>query len=226
MSLLPLARAASAILRGGDSVSASARVLLIIGCGAAYGAVLGGFGIETPDGWKQSLFSATKVPLLLMVAFVLGLPSFFVLNSLAGLRNDFPAALRALTESQAAVAVALVSLAPFTALWYASSGSYAGAQLFNGAMFALATLAAQVVLRRRYRPLIDRDRKHRTMLVVWLVLYWFVAIQMAWVLRPFIGAPGTPVQFFRTDSWGNAYVILSRGLWGSLVGAESSAVSR
>jgi hypothetical protein len=219
-------RAAAEILRGRGNVSVPLRVLWIVIGGAAYGAVLGGFGIETPDGWKQSLFSAAKVPMLLTVSFLLGLPSFFVLNSLAGLRNDFPAALRALTETQAAVAVALVSLAPFTGLWYASSGSYAGAQVFNGAMFALATLAAQVVLRRRYRPLIAGNPRHRAMLVVWLMLYWFVAIQMAWVLRPFIGAPGNPVQFFRSDSWGNAYVILGRGLWGSLAGADSVPISR
>jgi len=47
-----------------------------------------------------------------------------------------------------------------------------------------------------------------------------VAIQMAWVLRPFIGSPGNPVQFFRAESWGNAFVILGRGLWGALFGAE------
>jgi hypothetical protein len=217
-------RAASEILRGGTA-SARARILLILVCGSCYGAVLGGFGIETADGWKQSLCSAAKVPLLLAVSFLLGLPTFFVANSLAGLRADFPAALRAVTESQAAVAVALASLAPFTALWYASSGSYAGAQLFNGGMFALATLAAQLVLRRRYRPLIAKDRRHRALLALWLALYWFVAIQMAWVLRPFIGAPGQPVQFLRADGWGNAYVILGRGLWGALFGAESTGAN-
>jgi len=47
-----------------------------------------------------------------------------------------------------------------------------------------------------------------------------VAIQMAWVLRPFIGSPGNPAQFFRAESWGNAFVILGRGLWGALFGAE------
>jgi hypothetical protein len=31
---------------------------------------------------------------------------------------------------------------------------------------------------------------------------------MGWVLRPFIGDPGAPVQFFRAEAWSNAYVVV------------------
>jgi hypothetical protein len=67
-----------------------------------------------------------------------------------------------------------------------------------------------VLLRRSYRPLIARYPAHRWLLVVWLFLYVFVGIQMAWVLRPFVGAPDMPVQFFREEAWGEAYVELVR----------------
>ena len=32
---------------------------------------------------------------------------------------------------------------------------------------------------------------------------------MAWVLRPFVGAPNLPVRFLKTEAWGNAYVIVA-----------------
>jgi hypothetical protein len=51
------------------------------------------------------------------------------------------------------------------------------------------------------------------MLRTWLVIYVFVGIQMGWVLRPFIGNPGAPVQFFRDDSWSNAYVEVIDMIW-------------
>jgi hypothetical protein len=54
--------------------------------------------------------------------------------------------------------------------------------------------------------LIARSKRHRTMLRVWLLIYAFVGIQMGWVLRPFIGHPDAPVQFFRYRAWGNAYI--------------------
>jgi di/tricarboxylate transporter len=51
---------------------------------------------------------------------------------------------------------------------------------------------------------------HRWMLRVWLSAYVFVAIQLGWLLRPFIGDPELPVQFVRPDAWDNAYVIVAK----------------
>ena len=111
------------------------------------------------------------------------------------------------------MAVILASLAPYTALWYASTMDYQEATLFNAAMFAIASFAAQWVLRRRYVPLIARNPHHRVMVRVWLAMYAFVGIQMGWVLRPFIGQPGRPVTFFREDAWGNAYIFILETVW-------------
>jgi hypothetical protein len=172
----------------------------------------------TFGGWRggralQVAYSALKVPLLLLATFLLALPSFFVFNTLAGLRGDFAEALRALAATQAGVAIALASLAPFTVLWYLSCPDYNSAILFNGLMFAVASVAGQLLLRTSYRPLIERDPRHRWLLRSWLVVYAFVGIQMGWMLRPFVGSPGAPVQFFRDDTWGNAYVIVAGKLW-------------
>ena len=75
-------------------------------------------------------------------------------------------------------------------------------------MFAVASFSAQWMLRRDYLPLIRKDPKHRWMLRAWIVIYVFVGIQMGWVLRPFIGDPDVPVQFFRENSWSNAYEVV------------------
>lgn len=184
--------------------------------GALYGAAMGTFGGVAGDRALQVLISAAKVPLLLLATFAISLPSFFIFNTLFAVRADFPAALRAMAVSQAGLTIVLASLAPYTLLWYASFTGYHEAILFNGVMFAAATLAAQAVLRRGYRPLIARDPRHRILLIIWLLLYSFVGIQMAWVLRPFVGMPGSPVQFFRDEAWDNAYVIVARMIWDAL----------
>jgi hypothetical protein len=41
---------------------------------------------------------------------------------------------------------------------------------------------------------------------------------MAWVLRPFVGHPRAPVQFFREDSWSNAYEFVLHMSWDVLMG--------
>jgi hypothetical protein len=184
--------------------------------GMIYGAVMGTYGGLQGDRFWQIVFSATKVPLLFLVTLSVGLPSFCVLNTLYGLRDDFGQALRALLAAQAGLALILAALAPFTLFWYASSTDYAAATLFNGSMFAIATMSAQWLLRRFYRPLIARQPRHRSLLRVWLVIYSFVGIQMAWVLRPFIGDPMQPVRFFREEAWGNAYVAVAQLVWSLL----------
>lgn len=181
--------------------------------GLIYGAAMGCFGGIGGERTLQIAFSSFKVPLLLIVTFVLALPSFFVLNTLLGVRDDFALALRALLETQAAIAMILVSFAPLTLLFYLSSSNYEAAVLFNFAMFVLASFSAQNVLRRGYRVLIARHAAHRKLLWAWLVFYGFIGVQMGWVLRPFIGAPDAPIRFFREGAWGNVYEVLAAMLW-------------
>ena len=87
------------------------------------------------------------------------------------------------------------------------------AVLFNGVVFALATAAGQITLRRSYRQLIAMDPRHRTMLRIWMATYCFVGIQMAWVLRPFVGNPLAEPRFFREGAWSNAYVFIGKMIW-------------
>ncbi len=183
-----------------------------------YGGVMGTYGgIAGPRIW-QAVYSAVKVPFLLIATFALSLPSFFVVNTLLGLRSDFGRVVRALMATQAGLTVILSALAPITAFWYVSGSEYQTAILFNGAMFAVASFSAQWMLRRDYLPLIEKDPKHRWMLRVWIAIYVFVGIQMGWVLRPFIGDPRIPVQFFRENSWSNAYEVVFEMIWDVLSG--------
>ncbi len=195
-----------AILKGHPSAGSWA---IVLGCGLIYGGVMGLFGGRV----GQVAYSAIKVPLLLLATLVLSLPSYFVLNTLLGLRADFAAAWRAVVASQAGLTIILVSLAPITAFWYASSGNYRLAILFNTTMFAVASAGAQGILRRGYGPLIARDPRHRWLLRVWIFLYAFVGIQMGWNLRPFVGSPDQPTRFFREGAWENAYVVVAQILW-------------
>jgi hypothetical protein len=222
-----LLRQADALLRESETPAEPARsvgpsvakaaTLLVFG-GLFYGGVMGSYGGWSEGRFWQALFSGVKVPLLLLVTFLLALPSFFVLNTLLGVRRDFAVVLRALVISQSTLTLVLAALAPYTMLWYVSFAGYPQATVFNGCMFALASLAGQFWLRRAYLPLLAQRPVHRWLLLLWLLIYTFVAIQMAWVLRPFIGDPGRPVQFFRPGAWDNAYVIVARTLRDALNG--------
>lgn len=177
---------------------------ILVAAGLVYGAVMGSYGARG----AQALYSALKVPMLLGLASVVCLPNFFVVNTLLGLRDDFAAAFRGVVAAQTTVSVVLASLAPVTAFAYVCGADYDLALFLNGVVFAVAAAGGQSVLQRHYRVLIARNPRHRIGRASWLVLYCFVAIQLAWVLRPFVGSPGMPPAFFREDAWSNAYVVV------------------
>ena len=183
-------------------------LFLLVAFGLTYGLVMGSYPGDYGPCGLQMLYSALKVPVLLMGTFLLSLPSFFVVNSLLGLRDDFGYAMRALIATQVGLTIVLASFAPFTILWYVSFANYRGAILFNTLMFATASVAAQRLLKRFYQPLIDKDPRHRKLLRCWIFIYGFVGIQMGWLLRPFIGNPEAATTFFRDETWGNAYIKL------------------
>jgi hypothetical protein len=197
--------------RARDVLPKLAVCLLVFGM--IYGSAMGSFGGVYGDRAWLIAFSAVKVPLLLLATFAIGLPSFFVVNTLFGLRRDFVETLRALVAAQAGMAIVLASLAPFTLFWYECCDDYEAAILFNGLMFAVASSAGQKLLRDYYRPLVLRNARHRPMLWTWLTLYVFIAIQMGMVLRPFVGAPGIPARFFRSGAWENAYEVVGGLIW-------------
>jgi hypothetical protein len=204
-----LAHEVDRFLRGEGRFGATARAVpwhwlagaLLLGS-ITYGAVMGSFGGR---GW-QALYSAAKVPLLLACSSLICLPNFYVINALLGLREDFAAACRGVLAAQTTVALVLCSLAPLTVFCYACGVDHDQALVANGLLFAIATAAGQLVLNRYYAVLVQRNPRHRQVRYAWTVLYVFVAIQLAWVLRPYVGVPSLPTRFLRPDAWSNAYV--------------------
>jgi hypothetical protein len=187
-------------------------VLVVCCCG--YGLAMGSFAGRP----LQALYSAIKVPLLLGGASAVCLPNFYAVNAVLGLGADFKAAWRGLVVAQTTLAVSLLALAPLTLVVYASGAGYHLATLSNGIAFAASTFAGQLALRRHYAPLIARDPRHRSARRGWAILYVLVAIQLAWMLRPFIGDPALPSRFLRDEPWSNAYVIVARTVWRLFVG--------
>lgn len=198
-----------------------ARTLRFVSLVMFYGGIMGSYGVwggnvDPGSDALQMFYSSVKVPLLIGITFLLGLPSLFVFYALAGLADEFRRVLSILLGTQMIFAIVLVSLSPFVLLVYVSTNVYVHGVLANAVAFGVAAIVWQSMLRRRFRMLIAINRRHRMLLVLWFVLYVFIGVQAGWTLRPFIGNPGAEVEFFRSDGWGNAWIevwdILMAGL--------------
>ncbi|HZW07668.1 MAG TPA: hypothetical protein VFF65_11150 [Phycisphaerales bacterium] len=183
-----------------------------------FGLAMGCFDL-TGNRWLYAVFSAVKMPVMVATTWAVCLPGFIALCSVLGLRSDLRECLRAIACGQAAVAFGLASLAPVLLFAYASGVSHRWALLLSGGMFAVATLMGQVVMLRRWRPLIARGDgaagRHRLLLLYWLAAYVFVGIQTGWMLRPFVGSPGIEPAFLRAEPFSNAYVVVTELITGT-----------
>ena len=198
---------------GRVSLRKTASIIMLLG--PVYGIAMGSYAWVAGERTlleqiPQMVYSGIKVPLLIAATVMISLPSFFVLNTLLGLRDDFRESLAAIISAQAGLIVILASLFPLTLFAYVSTShlekSYPLAILVNAGMFGLASISAQVLLRGYYSPFIAKSNRHLWMVRSWIFVYAFVGIQASYVLRPFIGNPHTPISFFRKESFQNAYI--------------------
>jgi hypothetical protein len=220
---LPLRRLMANVLRSHDppggtgaasSLAPGQLVGVVLAGGFLYGLAMGSW-LGDP---RQMMISAVKVPLLVLGAALVAVPAAFMATVVLGLADSFAVLARGVLTAQATLAITLVSLAPITVLQYLGGLGYSSALLFNGAIFAVATVAAQWRLRTLLADYLRERPRRRIVLRIWLGLYWFIAIELAWILRPYIGSPGLPPTFFRADSFGNAYEVLFELMLGAFRG--------
>ena len=175
-------------------------------------------------GSGKPTYSAVKVPFLMIATFFLSLPSFFVLNTLFGLRDDFARVVRALDLHAGWPDCHPVRAGAVHGILVCLGQPYQPAILFNGMMFAVASFSAQWILAARLyaahrtqsqtpldAPDLDRHlciRRHPD------------GLGAAAVHR----RPSAPVQFFREGSWSNAYEFVFQMIWDELSG-HARAVS-
>ena len=178
------------------------------------GLACGSFSVNAPGRAPLMLYAALKMPFLILMTAALCLPPFFAMHAALGVRRDFPISLRAVMGAQGVAALALAALAPLIPILYTATDSKDIATLMCAACFAAAAAASLLIPFRVYRAA-DRDTPvHRWLLLIWLVLYAFVGTQLGWILRPFVGSPGTTVAPFRTDALTNGYVEVTQMLFG------------
>jgi hypothetical protein len=190
---------------------------------AQMGIVIAGAGLygATLGLWRsplQALYVAIKFPLILLLTTTFNALLNGMLAQLLGLHVRFLDSFRLILISFATAAVILAGFSPLTffALWNApplTDTSAAARDVYSGIIlmhvFAIATagIAANVKLFQSLRALSGDVLRARLILFSWLAGNLLLGGQFVWNLRPFIGAPFLPVEFFRPTAFeGNFFV--------------------
>ena len=192
-------------IREGMELGRKMRAMLIssIAFFALYGAVMG----STHSLW-QALSSAVKLPLLFLATLVVCSPTLYFFNLIFGssqsLTQNFTLILTAITVT----AVLVLSFAPIVLFFLLTTSHYQFFKLLNVGVFAISGLVGVVFLSQGMGVVSTSGKEgaaaRRNVVRLWILVYAFVGSQMAWTLRPFIGAPSMEFELFR-QLGGNFY---------------------
>ncbi|MDX2177500.1 MAG: hypothetical protein SF028_13630 [Candidatus Sumerlaeia bacterium] len=194
MSLLPtvnrlLADPAS-LAQGWDRAAqwalAGELLAIVVGGFAAHGITL---GLVRP-GW-QTFASALKAPLVPLLSLLVTLPLLHAL-ALVVSGGGGVAATVALSLVPLAVAGLLLGAATPLLVFFGATSDYHFCKLLHVGTTSLGGLAGALALLRTLRA---ADGASPTVFLPWVLVFFFVAAQMAWTLRPFIGAPDQPFRW-------------------------------
>jgi hypothetical protein len=183
--------------------------IIIFGAGF-YGAAMGWW--RAPE---QALFVGIKFPLIILMTTFGNALINGMLAPLLGLNIPFRQSFSAVVMSFAVTSAILGAFAPLLAfvVWNTPvmNPSPSGATAYG---FILMTHVLVIALAgttgnlRLYQLLssIGGQNVARRVLMTWLGGNLFLGSQLSWILRPFIGSPQLPVEFYRANALhGNFY---------------------
>jgi len=185
-------------------------IVIIVGAGL-YGAAMGWW--RDP---QQAFYVAIKFPLIILLTTVGNALLNAMLAPLLGLNIPFRQSFSAILMSFVIAAAILGAFSPLLAflVWNAppmspeavSGATYSFIKLTNVAAIAFAGAVGNARLFQLLTRLGGRRAVAFRVLFAWLAGNLFLGSQLSWILRPFIGSPSLPVEFFRaTALHGNFY---------------------
>lgn len=170
-----LKRPAALVRRSYQGGPAPARLLVgALACFVLYGVAAGFFA-----GGASLLLAAFKVPLIILLTFLLCIPSLYVFGAMAGADWTGRRFLTMLSGFAATLGLLLVALLPISWLFSVSSRYLASAVWLHFFLWALA-----LIFGWRFLGVALQESGAKSGLFLWLVLFLLVSMQVATVVRP------------------------------------------
>jgi len=192
-------------IREGSGLAEKMRAMIIssVAFFALYGAVMG----SSHSLW-QALSSAVKLPLLFLATLIICAPTLYFFNLIFGSNQSLSQNVALILTAITVTAVLMLSFAPIVLFFLLTTNHYQFFKLLNVALFTVAGVIGVLFLSQGMRIVSYAGKEgasaRRNVVRFWIIVYAFVGSQMAWTLRPFVGAPGLPFEIFR-QLGGNFY---------------------
>ena len=213
---MPFAAEFSTLLRGeADAISVWSKTWSATRLGSQVAVIVVGAGLYgAAMGWwrdpQQALFVAIKFPLIILLTTMGNALINGMLAPLLGLNIPFRQSFSAVVMSFAITSAILGAFSPLIAfmVWNVpplsggvSAAHYSAILLAHVGVIAFAGVTGNA---RLFQLLATFGRSRAVaarVLFAWLAVNLLLGSQLSWNLRPFIGSPDLPVEFFRQNAF-------------------------
>ncbi len=172
--------------------------------GVLYGGVMGTYASGI-----QILYDAVKIPLLLLIAVYVSLPTFFVLNGILGGDLSLKQMAVLFMVCITVMATLLIAFLPVTLFFMLTTpertfATYAFTVLLNVFFFMISGMTAVSYLLQGFNRIHGENKRWVPAMVIGSGVLAFVGTQLAWVLRPYFHLS----DVFISPPSGNFYIAL------------------
>jgi len=186
------------------------QVLFIFLFTLLYGIVMGSY-----NGFLQSLVTGIKVPCLIFLSLLICFPALFVIQYMIGSTMTLSQMANIILSGFFVFSTIALSFAPIVIFFMITSDNYAFLKLLHVAIFTFSGIFAVKTIISGLSYSCEKKNIYPKLgmriFKIWIVIFAFVASQLAWNLRPFVGSRDLPFELFR-ERESNFYVAVMQSV--------------
>ena len=170
-----------------------------------------GFVMGIYNGGLQALTAGFKLPILFVLSMAICFPAFFMVQYILGSRLKFYSMLAIILTGLVLSSAIMLSFSPIVIFFLITSNNYEFLKLLHVAIIGFAGIFGMRTVVEALKFSCEKKNVYPKIGVkifqFWIFILAFVGMQLAWSLRPFIGAKDRPFELFRKQE-GNFYLAI------------------
>lgn len=196
------------------------QALIIIVLAFFYGVIMGSYNSPL-----QAIVTGIKVPALLLLALSICFPAFYVIQYMLGSRLSLMQMINTILSGFVVLTTIMASFAPIVVFFMITGNNYAFLKLLHVGIFVFSGIFGMYTIIEALKFSCEKKNVYPKIGIkifkLWILIFAFVGMQLAWNLRPFVGDKNLPMEVFR-EKEGNFYLAVIQSM-GDLLGWRDEA---
>ncbi len=195
-----------------------AQVLMLMLFSFIYGMIMGSY-----NSLLQAMVTGTKLWLLILITLLICFPSFYIVQLVLGSRVAIRQLVIIILSGFVMTTTVMLAFAPIVMFFQLSGDNYNFLQLLHVFVLVFSGFFGMKAVVQALTSAFESANVYPKLGVisfrVWVLIFAFVGMQLAWNMRPFVGSRELPFELFRESTRGNVYATLL-GSFGELMGVQ------